>query len=221
MCGIPARALEQYVEKLRTKYDVTIASIDAKTGERQANPRRSVLNESRHSLEDGPGAEDDAQKPVLTVREILERYVSVIRDLVLADTAYQYACTNSDQENAYLEGNEAVKRAAGTIEDTVFLRLYLDNPTFHNRLHRDVLEETYPMLSRPQRELSLEDSSEPDAVPNNFELEYRQLSRLQADCEYFLGAGGAPQSICRRAASRNRSPKCGSCTIGFLRSRNG
>ncbi len=139
---------------------------------------------------DAGGAADAAPKPVPTVREIYERYVPIISDLVLADTAYQNACVNSDQENAYLEGNEAVKRAARTIKDTVFLRLYFDNPTFHNRLHRDVLEKTYPMLSQPQREPSVEDGGEPDTVPYNFELEYRQLSRLQADCEYFLGAGG-------------------------------
>ena len=34
MCGIPAHALEQYVEKLRDKYDVTISAVDAATNER-------------------------------------------------------------------------------------------------------------------------------------------------------------------------------------------
>ena len=29
-----------------------------------------------------------------------------------------------------------------------------------------------------------------DTVPYNFEFEYRQLSRLKSDCDYFLGAGG-------------------------------
>ncbi len=73
MCGIPAHALEQDVEKLRGQYDVTISAVDARTGERQTRAMTAL----------------------------------------------------------------------------------------------DV-----------------------DTVPYNFEFEYRQLSRLKADCEYFLGAGG-------------------------------
>ena len=42
------------------------------------------------------------------------------------DKAYQNACANSDKQNAYLEGNEAVLRAVRTIEDMVFLRQYFD-----------------------------------------------------------------------------------------------
>lgn len=85
-------------------------------------------------------------------------------------------------ENAYLEGKAAVERAAQTlVDDLTFLRLYSDHTAFHNRLHREVIDETYPMLSQPQQEL--------DSVPYNFEFEYRQLSRLKSDCEYFLGAG--------------------------------
>ncbi len=101
---------------------------------------------------------------------------------MLNDVAYQNACANSDRENAYLEGKAAVERAAQTlVDDLTFLRLYSDHTAFHNRLHREVIDETYPMLSQPQQEL--------DSVPYNFEFEYRQLSRLKSDCEYFLGAG--------------------------------
>ena len=77
---------------------------------------------------------------------------------MLADTAYQNACVNSDKENAYLEGNEAILRAVHTIEDPVFLRLYFDHATFHNRLHRDVLDSTYPTLSQPQQEQAENDN---------------------------------------------------------------
>ena len=52
-----------------------------------------------------------------TVREVYEKYVSIVKDLVLADTVYQNACTNSDRETAYLEGKAAVKRAAQTLFD--------------------------------------------------------------------------------------------------------
>jgi len=117
-----------------------------------------------------------------TVRELHDHYVPIIKNLVLNDVAYQNACANSDRENAYLEGKAAVERAAQTlVDDLTFLRLYSDHTAFHNRLHREVIDETYPMLSQPQQEL--------DSVPYNFEFEYRQLSRLKSDCEYFLGAG--------------------------------
>ena len=129
-----------------------------------------------------------------TIRELHEKYVSIVKGLVLADTAYQNACVNSDKENAYLEGNEAILRAVHTIEDPVFLRLYFDHATFHNRLHRDVLDSTYPTLSQPQQEHKQDKSGDGlDTVPYNFELEYRVLSRLKSDCEYFLGAGGRAQ----------------------------
>ena len=103
---------------------------------------------------------------------------------MLNDVAYQNACANSDRESAYLEGKAAVERAAQTlVDDLTFLRLYSDHTAFHNRLHREVIDETYPMLSQPQPQQEL------DSVPYNFEFEYRQLSRLKSDCEYFLGAG--------------------------------
>ena len=82
-----------------------------------------------------------------TVREVYEQYLPVIRGLVLEDVAYQNACKNSDKENAYLEGNAAIKRAVSTIENAGFINLYYGLSSFHNNLHRDVLEATYPELS--------------------------------------------------------------------------
>ena len=84
-----------------------------------------------------------------TVRRIYEQYLPVVREKVLADKAYQNACQNSDQENAMLEGAEAIKRAIRTMEDTTFLRLYYDLASFHNRIHQAVLDETYPILAHP------------------------------------------------------------------------
>ena len=84
-----------------------------------------------------------------TVREIYEQYLPIVREKVLADKAYQNACQNSDRENAMLEGAEAIKRAVRTMEDTIFLRLYYDLASFHNRLHQAVLDETYPILAHP------------------------------------------------------------------------
>ena len=126
-----------------------------------------------------------------TIRQIYEQYVPVIQDLVRNDPTYQTACANSDKETAYREGGEAILRAVRTMEDPVFLRQYFDNASFHNRLHRDVLDKTYPMLSQSQQEHEqIEGNNDIDTIPRNFEFQYRLLSRLKSDCEYFLGAGG-------------------------------
>ena len=122
-----------------------------------------------------------------TVREIYEHYKPIVKDLVLADESYRNACINSDQQEADIEGRAAVHRAALTIQDPAFMRQYFDHLAFHNRLHQEIVDETYPILSQPQQE---QDSQDVDTVPYNFELEYRQLSRMKADCDYFLGAGG-------------------------------
>ena len=88
-------------------------------------------------------------EPPATVREIYEKYLPIVREKVLADKPYRNACRNSDRENAMIEGAEAVKRAVLSIEDTAFLRLYYDLASFHNDLHRVVLEETYAALTEP------------------------------------------------------------------------
>ena len=93
--------------------------------------------------------------PSPTVRELYEHYKPAVIDLVLADEPYRNACRNSDKENALLEGAEAIKRAALQINDPQFMRLYYDLTSFHNNLHREVLDETYPMLAEaPQAEAS-------------------------------------------------------------------
>lgn len=104
----------------------------------------------------GQEAEPDAAAP--TVREIYEKYKPIVKEKVLADQAYQNACKNSDRETALMEGREAVNRAALSIifpdgttavigaED--FMRLYFDMADFRLRLHREVIDETYPLLSQ-------------------------------------------------------------------------
>ena len=105
----------------------------------------------------GQEAEQDAEAAP-TVREIYEKYKPIVKDKVLADEAYQNACKNSDKETALMEGEEAVKRAALSVifpdgtttvvgaED--FTRLYFDMADFRLRLHREIVDETYPMLSQ-------------------------------------------------------------------------
>ena len=100
-------------------------------------------------------AEQEADEPVTappTVREIYDHYKPMVKELVLADAAYQNACRNSDRETAIFEGDAAVKRAALTITEPDFMRLYYDMQDFRYRLHREIVDETYPVLSQPQQE---------------------------------------------------------------------
>ena len=123
----------------------------------------------------GQEAEQEASNAAPTVREIYEKYKPIIKDKVLADEAYQNACKNSDKETARMEGNEAVNRAALSVmfpdgttavvgaED--FTRLYFDMADFRLRLHREVVDETYPLLSQPQQEQAPDLSGQPARDP--------------------------------------------------------
>lgn len=82
-----------------------------------------------------------------TPAEIYDRYYPVVRDALLRDTAYRNACVNNDQETALLEGGSAIERAALTIQDPAFMRLYFDVPEYHDRLHQTLLDETYDALT--------------------------------------------------------------------------
>ena len=131
--------------------------------------------------------------PSPSVREIFEHYLPIVKVLVLSDAPYQNACKNSDRENAYLEGGEAVKRAVSAIEDANFLRLYYDLTGFHNNLHQRVVDETYPVLAQasPVAEQAPPIPAHDPATPpaQGEDAAYRLLSRLCADCDYFLGEG--------------------------------
>ncbi|MCI9069014.1 MAG: hypothetical protein HFI65_10255, partial [Lachnospiraceae bacterium] len=131
-------------------------------------------------------AENSALGDNPTVRQIYEHYTPMVKNLVLADTAYQNACANSDRDLARLEGNEAIKRAVLAINDTLLLKQYYDNSAFHDRIHQEIISETYTVLSQPQPEQAAE-SGDQSYGP---EFMYRRLSVLKSDCEYFLGAGG-------------------------------
>ncbi len=81
-----------------------------------------------------------------TPEEIYERYFPVIADALLEDTAFRNACRNNDQETATMEGLRAIDRAALTIQDTAFMRLYFDAPEYHDRFRQELLDRVYGML---------------------------------------------------------------------------
>ena len=101
--------------------------------------------------QDGRAVENDSLGDNPTVRQIYEHYTPIVKNMVLADTAYQNACANSDQDLARLEGNEAIKRAVLAINETPLLKQYYDNTAFRNRLHQEIISETYSTISQPEQ----------------------------------------------------------------------
>ena len=102
-----------------------------------------------------PEMEEETPKP--TLGEQFEQYKPVVTATISEDTAYRNACGHSDRENAVIEGNAAVRRAVLGSKDMELIRLYSDIPEFRQRLHREVIDETYPKLHELLRPLSQED----------------------------------------------------------------
>ena len=157
MCGIPSHNLEMYVEKLRDKYDVTIAEAPDFRGERHIYTLRSIDHEAEAAINayeaefgaDGTRVFRDpaAEQPQPTVAELFEGYKLTVGNALVADDAFLNACRNSDRENAYLEGAAAIRRIVTESGDLQLTRLYFDMPAFHNRLHQELLDELYPTLA--------------------------------------------------------------------------
>ena len=91
-----------------------------------------------------PAAEQPHQP---TVRELFDRYKLAVGNALSKDTAFVNACRNSDRQNAYLEGADAIRRIVTASDNLQLVRLYFDMPAFHNRLHQELLEELYPTLA--------------------------------------------------------------------------
>ena len=157
MCGVPSHNLEMYVEKLRDKYDVTIAEAPDFRGERHIYTLRSVDHEAEAAIDtyeaefgaDGTRVFRDpaAVQPQPTVAELFEQYKLTVGNTLVADDAFLNACRNSDRQNAYLEGAAAIRRIVTESGDLQLTRLYFDMPSFHNRLHQELLDELYPTLA--------------------------------------------------------------------------
>ena len=157
MCGVPSHNLEMYVEKLRDKYDVTIAEAPDFRGERHIYTLRSIDHEAEAAINayeaefgaDGTRVFRDpaADVPQPTVRELFDGYKLAVGNALSKDTAFVNACRNSDRQNAYLEGADAIRRIVTASDDLQLVRLYFDMPAFHNRLHQELLEELYPTLA--------------------------------------------------------------------------
>ena len=167
MCGVPADRLEEYVESLRGKYDVTISTKGENSPERHTYTLRSVDHEAEAAINaqeaefgaDGTRIFRDpaADAPQPTVQERLEHYRPVVMAAVSEDTPYRNACGHSDRENAEIECNAAVRRAVLNSKDMELIRLFSDMPEFRSRLHQEVFEGTYERLHDLLRPLSQDD----------------------------------------------------------------
>ena len=166
MCGFPANQLEQMVEQLRDKHDVTISAVPEDGKERQEYSMPSINHEAEQHINaqeaefgaDGNRVFRDTEATAApTIREMYEQYKPVVTAAISEDSAYRNACGHSDRENAVIEGNAAVRRAVLGSKDMELIRLYSDVPEFRQRLHREVIDETYPKLHELLHPLSQED----------------------------------------------------------------
>ena len=163
MCGFPTNQLEQIVEQLRDKHDVTISAVQNGSAQRREYSMPSIDHEAEQAIDaheaefgaDGFRAlrDEDAIQNA-TVRELHERYKPIVLEAVTQDAAYRNACANSDRENAVIEGNAAIRRAVLGADDVQLVKLYSDMPEFRQRLHREIIDETYPKLHELLRPLS-------------------------------------------------------------------
>ena len=137
MCGFPASRLDQYLEQLRARHDVTVSAASEGSAQRR---EYSVLS-TGHEAQQEP----------------YEQYKSIVLEAVTQDTAYRNACGHSDYENAVIEGNAAIHRAVLGAGNMGLLRAYSDMPEFRQHLQREIISETYPKLHELLRPLSQDD----------------------------------------------------------------
>ncbi|WP_373165047.1 LPD11 domain-containing protein [Agathobaculum sp. Marseille-P7918] len=166
MCGFPINKLEHYLELLRSKHDVTVSAIPEDGTQRREYSVLSIDHEAEQAINDHEaefGADgtrvfrDTEATAAPTIRELHEQYKHTVLEAVTHDTAYRNACGHSDHENAVIEGNAAIRRAVLESGNMELLRLYADTPEFRQRLHREIIDETYPQLHELLRPLSQDD----------------------------------------------------------------
>ena len=141
-----------------------------------------------------------AQTAPPTVRAIYDQFYPIIRDTVMKDVAYQNACKHSPAENAHAEGNEAVRRAVLDNNDMQLVNLYFGSTKFHNRLHREIVDETYPVLS--DHEPAPENAQRYQVVvyhhfENGFDekLEYRTIAEAERIAQGYVDGSQEPDGF--------------------------
>ena len=123
--------------------------------------------------------EAEAVKP--TLRELHEKYKPIIFEAVTQDARYRNACGHSDYESAVIEGRSAIRRAVLSSGNRELLQLYSYTPEFRQRLHREIIDETYPRLHELLRPLSQDDIDDAIRAWNGDVASKRAVVHYMAD----------------------------------------
>ena len=123
--------------------------------------------------------EAEAVKP--TLRELHEKYKPIVLEAVTEDTRYRNACGHSDYESAVIEGRSAIRRAVLSSGNRELLQLYSYTPEFRQRLHREIIDETYPRLHELLRPLSQDDIDDAIRAWNGDVASKRAVVHYMAD----------------------------------------
>ena len=123
--------------------------------------------------------EAEAVKP--TLRELHEKYKPIVLEAVTEDTRYRNACGHSDYESAVIEGRSAIHRAVLSSGNRELLQLYSYTPEFRQRLHREIIDETYPRLHELLRPLSQDDIDDAIRAWNGDVASKRAVVHYMAD----------------------------------------
>ena len=155
MCGFPVNQLEQTVERLRDKHDVTVSAQQEGSAQRREYTILSIDHEAEQAIDaheaefgaDGFRAFPDEEAiQNATIRELHERYKPIVLEAVARDARYGNVCSDGDRERAVIEGRAAIQRAVLSSGNRELLHLYSHIPEFRQRLTREVVDETYPKL---------------------------------------------------------------------------
>ncbi len=155
MCGFPATQLEQTVERLRDKHDVTVSAQQKGSAQRREYTILSIDHEAEQAIDaheaefgaDGFRAFPDEEAiQNATIRKLHERYKPIVLEAVARDARYGNVCSDGDRERAVIEGRAAIQRAVLSSGNRELLHLYSHIPEFRQRLTREVVDETYPKL---------------------------------------------------------------------------
>ena len=106
-----------------------------------------LIRQNRYLTPNRRETDDNAPTQQPTEQALFESYKLTVGNVLSKDEAFVNACRNSDRQNAYLEGTQAIRRIVMASDDLQLVRLYFDTPSFHERLHQELLDELYPTLA--------------------------------------------------------------------------
>ena len=161
-CGIPVEKLRRNVNRLRKqRHDVTVASIDKKTGKRRIRVMLSIHPDQHEADVPTPAAEAPTDGPAL-YREALALTDRALRESDIyeylrdRDTDYDSAREElGDEIDAYLERLEGQHHA--------LVQAYHTLPLFRDWLLEDLLERYYQDVNIDPRDSVQKHMGEPDA----------------------------------------------------------